>query len=104
VDDTLGLDFYQYHYYDYMEGEDPLTVSYRELNINKQVIAGEFPTKDSTHTLTGFLDTFLNNGYSGAWAWSYGADDEYSNLSANINEYTRWLEEYERKNTHLSVQ
>ncbi len=101
VNNELKLNFYQYHYYDYMESEDPFDVPYSDLRLDKPVIVGEFPSKGSIHTLTEFLDTFLNKGYSGAWAWSYGASDELSNLSANISEYTRWLEEYEAKNPHL---
>jgi hypothetical protein len=45
-----GLDFYQYHYYDKMEGQYPLHSPYGNLDLDKPCIVGEFPTDNSQHT------------------------------------------------------
>jgi hypothetical protein len=47
-----ALDFYQYHYYDKMEGEYPLDYPYASLSLDKPCIVGEFPTKNTKRTLT----------------------------------------------------
>jgi len=107
-----GLDFYQYHHYDRLEEAGyPLDYKYANMNAdlnlkNKPVIVGEFPTKmpaivigssinGTNRTLTNHLDIVLKNGYAGGLAWSYGAEDAYSDFSAMTREYTTWLKAYE---------
>ena len=107
-----GLDLYQYHHYDRLEGAGyPLDYNYADMNaelklLGKRVIVGEFPTKmpaivvgskieGTDRTLTNHLDTILRNGYAGGLAWSYGADDPYSDFSNRTSEYTAWLKAYE---------
>ena len=64
-----GLDIYQFHYYDSMEGTDPLDYSFTEAELKlldgAPVIAGELqPTN-----VSGKLDTLAKDGYAGGFFW-----------------------------------
>jgi len=86
------LDFYQYHYYDYMESTCPLDYRYADLGLDKPCIVGEFPTANTSHTITQYLDTIWRNGYAGALAWSFGAGDQYSDFAGVSAEFRAWSE------------
>jgi hypothetical protein len=88
----VGLDFYQYHYYEKMEGEYPLDYPCADLRLDKPCIIGEFPTKGSQRTMTQYLDTIHQNGYAGALAWSLRAEDEVSEFEAVSADFTAWAE------------
>jgi len=86
----LGLDFYQYHYYDWMEGDSPFDVICRDLGLDKPCILGEFPTQGSAIPPATYLDKSLSNGYGGALAWSYRAGDQWSDFpTVHLNEWVR---------------
>jgi len=87
-----GLDFYQYHYYDHLEADNPLDQPYNSLNLDKPAILGEFPTHDTTHTVRDFLDTAWSNGYAGALAWSYRAEDQYTDFKIHMQEFADWID------------
>jgi hypothetical protein len=73
----LGLDFYQIHYYDWMQphSTDNLFGMRAEwLRLDRPVVVGEFPADKSTVAgLRDYLNLWYSNGYAGAWAWSYRA-------------------------------
>lgn len=75
---NTGLDFYQYHYYDWMEGETPFDVPFEQLGLDKPCILGEFPTALSAISTAGYLEKAWSNGLAGALGWSYRGADEFS--------------------------
>lgn len=87
----IGLDFYQFHYYDQM-GNQPPFVPYSSLSLDRPAILGEFPTKSSAITVTRYLSTTWDNGYAGALAWSLNGDDNSSDFSTPgpADEFQRW--------------
>jgi len=91
------LDFYQYHYYDNMEMQYPLDYSYANLNLDKPCIVGEFPTKNTKHTMMHYLNTIWKNGYAGALAWSYRAGDKASNFKSSASEFSIWANDHNTK-------
>jgi hypothetical protein len=74
----LGLDYYQVHYYDWMQpySSDNLFAMRAEwLRLDRPVVVGEFPADHSKVAgLRDYLNTWYMNGYAGAWAWSFRAD------------------------------
>ncbi len=98
---TLGLDFYQTHYYQWMDccstiddpdlgttTWSPLTQPVSALGLDKPIVVGEI------HTPTGSagpqLDAILANGYAGAWAWSYKYTNTGDQLQIDWSTYTLW--------------
>lgn len=85
-DPQAFLDFYQIHYYLWMEPWYPLLVSTADNQlVGKPVVMGEMPSKDS-HFATGttipqVFDFLLNNGYSGHFPWTSNGTDANGNLS-----------------------
>ncbi|MCC6615808.1 MAG: cellulase family glycosylhydrolase [Anaerolineae bacterium] len=86
------LDFYQFHYYDALEAQNPLDVAASTLNLDKPVIIGEFPTANTQRSMTEYLDTISRNGYAGALAWSFRAGDDMSGFADTATEFTIWSE------------
>lgn len=78
----LGLDFYQAHWYEHLEGRAPLARPVGELGLDRPVLLGEFPTRTSSLGVRQILDTARGAGYSGGFFWSVLADDEASDWSA----------------------
>lgn len=81
---TLALDFYQTHYYPWMDGQgfagdpelgtvqfSPMVQSYAALGLDRPMVVGEFILSDQAPTR---LDALLANGYAGAWPWSLTSD------------------------------
>lgn len=89
------LDFYQYHHYDRMENQYLLGYPYGSLDLDKPCILGEFPTKNTQLTMTQYLDTIWRNGYAGALAWSYRAEDESSDFEGVAGEFAAWSRTHE---------
>jgi hypothetical protein len=71
----LGLDYYQIHYYDWMQpySTDNLFAMRAEwLRLDRPVVVGEFPAANSVVAgLRDYLNIWYANGYAGAWAWSF---------------------------------
>jgi hypothetical protein len=88
---NLGLDLYFVHWYDWIDNEpngislSPYNLKAADLGLDKPVIISEFPTKSTKYTLTQSLEAFYNNGYAGALAWCYEANnpDQFCNYSGN---------------------
>ncbi len=88
----LGLDYYQAHYYDWMQ---PLPMDnlyarrFDQLSLDRPLVVGEFPASGSTTAnLQQYLDTWYASGYAGAWAWSYKAVDEHG--APNAATFAAW--------------
>jgi mannan endo-1,4-beta-mannosidase len=89
------LDFYQYHYYDWMEDQYPIDYSYTDLKLDKPCIVGEFPTKGTKFTLTQFLDTIWKDSYAGALTWSYRGGDDASDFNSVEGEFKTWSDAHQ---------
>jgi len=88
----VGLDFYQYHYYDYMSwlfGEG-LDVPYASLGLDKPCLLGEYPTKGAKLGIEGYLGTMQRDGFAGAFAWSLRATDDYSDFKSVADRFAVW--------------
>jgi len=81
---TLNLDFYQAHYYPWMDGQgfdnhadygslkfSPNEQTYEALGLDRPLVIGELVISDDAGKR---LDTLLSNGYAGAWPWSLNSD------------------------------
>ena len=83
----LGLDYYQTHYYPWMDGLrtndsvlgnttwSPKTQSATALGLDKPIVVGEAPDAP------GMSDTVWDNGYAGYWPWSYRSDKTSDHFS-----------------------
>ena len=88
----LGLDYYSFSWYDWMQPYDPLDVAASSYGLDRPVVVGEFPIEGSQYyDFYQVLDIALGQGYAGAFAWSYGATDRYGSLRNVGDGYARWL-------------
>lgn len=84
-----GLDLYQFHHYEDRQRE-PYDRPYAALKLDKPCLVGEFPTKKGERTLEWYLDAAKRNGYSGALAWSYKAQDDFSDFPTVADRFAAW--------------
>ncbi len=93
------LDFYQIHYYGWMNGN--LTWSYAPTRIDwaaggfdKPTVIGELPANagGTNYSAAGLLDTLHANCYGGSWAWTYSDVNDgtggWSDTSAALKAFT----------------
>jgi hypothetical protein len=87
-----GLDFYQYHFYPWMEhglGRTPYNYAAARLKLDKPCLVGEMPTNVATDYVR-YLDQGLANQYAGTLGWSLRATDKYSQLKQRGNDIDLW--------------
>ncbi|MEK7992659.1 MAG: cellulase family glycosylhydrolase, partial [Planctomycetota bacterium] len=87
----LGLDIYQFHYYDEMAGTNPLNHMFTQAELallaGKPVIAGELGSTD----ITNKLNILLQYGYNGGFFWQDGRPEDQYNISVSeLNEIQIW--------------
>ena len=79
-----ALDFYQIHYYGWMNGDEvnwsysPLFNTFTAAGFDKPTVVGELPANaqaDTGHPLSAVLAGLYDNCYAGAWVWSYEGVD-----------------------------
>jgi len=75
-----GLDLYQVHWYDRWESVAPLERPVRELDIDRPLLLGEFPTRNSARSPEAIVATSRTSGYCGAMAWSLLGTDDFSGI------------------------
>ncbi|MDP3788947.1 MAG: hypothetical protein Q8R48_00915, partial [Candidatus Omnitrophota bacterium] len=80
----IGLDVYQYHYYDKFESSLPLNYQAASLGLNKPVIAGELEPTSVTSKLT----TLNTDGYAGGLFWQ---DSTYIISDTSYNAIRSWF-------------
>jgi hypothetical protein len=81
---TLNLDFYQAHYYSWMDGQgfdnhpdygtlkfSPMDQDYQPLALDRPLVIGELVISDNAGMR---LDALKARGYAGVWPWSLNAD------------------------------
>jgi hypothetical protein len=90
------LDFYQIHYYGWMNGDEvfwsysPLFNSFADAGFDKPTVVGELPGNaqaDTGHTLGALLDGLYDNCYAGAWMWSYYGVDGHGDWGVAQSAY-----------------
>lgn len=89
------LDFYQVHYYGWMNGDEitwsysPLFNTFAAAGFDKPTVVGEFPanTTGTGHALSEILEGVYDNGYAGAWTWSYEGVDSNGAWSDSSSAY-----------------
>lgn len=79
---SLGLDFYQVHWYDWAERRSPLDTPVAALGLDRPVVLGEFPTRRSAKGASEIIESARRNGYAAALAWSALAADAASDPDA----------------------
>ncbi len=75
-----GLDFYQVHWYDRWETAAPLSWPVSELDLDRPLLLGEFPTRNSGRSPEAIVAASRDSGYCGAIAWSLLAEDDFSGI------------------------
>jgi hypothetical protein len=75
-----GLDFYQVHWYDRWDTVAPLERPVPEWNLDRPLLLGEFPTKNSTRRPEAIVEASKQSGYCGALAWSVLGTDRASGI------------------------
>ena len=84
----LGLDYYQIHYYDWMQPystDNLFAMRAESLELDRPVVVGEFPAANSSVAgLRDYLDTWYKNNYAGAWPWSFRAGATWGSPDATI--------------------
>jgi hypothetical protein len=75
-----GLDVYQVHWYDRWQEEAPLERPVAEMGLDRPLLLGEFPTRNSSRSPGMIVAASRNSGYCGAIAWSLLAEDEFSGI------------------------
>jgi hypothetical protein len=93
------LDFYQLHYYLWMEPYFPLRTSTANLLLtDRPVVMGEMPAKDSNlptgETMAGLFNFFIGNGYSGHYPWTTNGAD----VNGNLNDFGNAALAFQRAN------
>jgi hypothetical protein len=78
----LGLDFYQWHWYDSVEAAHPLDRPVTAFALDRPVVLGEFPTRGSARTPAAIRAAARQAGYRDAWAWSALAEDPFTDGDA----------------------
>jgi hypothetical protein len=81
-----GLDFYQVHWYDRWESAAPLERRVPEMYLDRPLLLGEFPTKNSTHSSEAIVALSKKSGYCGALAWSLLGTDCFSGMDSDGEE------------------
>jgi hypothetical protein len=85
----LGLDFYQYHYYPWMEKGTQYNYQAARLHLDAPCLIAEVPT-NSAGDYRRYMDQALNNDYAGIMGWSYRASDPFSFLKDRGNDIDHW--------------
>ncbi|MBN2398914.1 MAG: hypothetical protein JXI33_01090 [Candidatus Aminicenantes bacterium] len=76
-----GLDFYQVHWYDRWDAQSPLDKPVPEWNLDRPLLLGEYPTKNSARSPDAIIASAKNSGYCGALAWSFLGSDHVSGIN-----------------------
>lgn len=76
----IGLDFFQVHWYDPQDASSPLDRPVARLGLDRPLLLGEFPTRNSRRSLAEIVELAQRHGYCGALGWSLLAQDACSGL------------------------
>ena len=83
---NTGLDFYQVHWYDRWDAKAPLDRPVAAWNLDRPMLLGEFPTKNSARNPEAIVEASKKSGYCGALAWSVLGTDRSSGIDLDSEE------------------
>ena len=69
-----GLDYYELHSYNDGYAPSVKSLPASSLGLDKPIVVGEYPA-GSAATFKTSMDDYWDEGYAGAWAWSFGDVD-----------------------------
>jgi hypothetical protein len=73
---ALGLDYYSFSWYDWLERYEPLATPASAANLDRPIVLGEYPAGSSAYfDVQQVLESASSLGYAGAFGWSYWAGD-----------------------------
>jgi len=81
-----GLDFYQVHWYDRWDAGAPLERPVAEWGLDRPLLLGEFPTRNSARLPEAIVEVSKQSGYCGALAWSILGKDRSSGIDLDSEE------------------
>jgi hypothetical protein len=84
----LDLDFYQVHWYDSLKHQPSLDTPVSQLDFDRPVLLGEFPTRGSKRAPDEIVEAARAAGYSGAFYWSVLSKDECSAYPISSSAFT----------------
>jgi hypothetical protein len=91
----LGLDYYSFSWYDWLEPYEPLATPAASANLDRPVVIGEYPAGGSAYyQVPQVLDTAYSLGYAGAFGWSYWDGDGISHWRDVAPGYTSWMTDH----------
>jgi hypothetical protein len=77
----IGLDLFQIHWYDQHDAASPLDRPVARLGLDRPLLLGEFPTRNSGRSQSEIVDLARRHGYCGALGWSLLAQDASSGMA-----------------------
>jgi hypothetical protein len=91
----LGLDYYSFSWYDWLQPYEPLATPAATANLDRPVLLGEYPAGGSAYyEVSQMLDTAHAEGYVGAFAWSYWGGDGLSDWHAVAPSFAGWVRDH----------
>ncbi len=86
----LGLDYYTFSWYDWMEPYERLATHPRSAGLDRPIVLGEFPMNSSYYSMSDVMDTTYTLGYAGAFAWSFWSGDNSGNWQDTAPVFAAW--------------
>src|SRR6185503_9853007 len=91
----LGLDYYSFSWYDWLEPYEPLSTPASSANLDRPVVVGEYPAGGSAYyQLPQTLETAYSLGYAGAFGWSYWGGDGISRWQEVAPTFSAWVADH----------
>jgi hypothetical protein len=87
----LGLDYYSFSWYDWLEPYEPLATPASSAQMDRPIVIGEYPAGGSTYyDVSQVLDKAYSLGYAGAFGWSYWNGDGISRWRDVAPTFSGW--------------
>jgi hypothetical protein len=91
----IGLDYYSFSWYDWLEPYEPLATPASAAKLDRPIVLGEYPAGGSAHyTLPQVLDLAYSLGYAGAFGWSYWNGDGIGQWRQVAPSYSSWVADH----------
>ena len=90
---SLGLDYYQHHYYDWMEPFYPIAAPMSSDYVGTPTVMGEFPIGGAAvATVTEMINTWRGTGHLAVYGWDYRptSPTTLSGRNAGLDEMLAW--------------
>lgn len=87
----LGLDYYSFSWYDWLEPYDPLVTPAHAARLDRPIVLGEYPLSSQYYELSQVLDATYTSGYAGSFAWSFWSGDNFGNWQEVAPVFATWV-------------